>query len=267
MTAVSKVYEKLEQCFRPQECTDVFPIIGEQCHNTDEIGRVFTATFASDEVFAALDAQDAHDCLLFTHHPAPQRSDLNAPAPAIAQRHFDWMRQRRVNLFSYHIPLDRNSEWSPGTNLARAVGLTPYEEFYEQNGVRMGLLCRSTWTTLDELVNALARAVGHEVRTYPYGGPGLSEGRVAVMAGGASNRAIYSELREKGIQAFVTGVTNPAVSWVAGIHEEARQNGVSLVGGGHYSTEKFAPMAMVRFFENLGLPAQFIPETPNMAEL
>ena len=56
MTAVSKVYEKLEQCFRPQECTDVFPVIGEQCHNTDQIGRVFTATFASDEVFAALDA-------------------------------------------------------------------------------------------------------------------------------------------------------------------------------------------------------------------
>ena len=42
MIAVSKVYEKLEQCFRPQECTDVFPIIGEQCHNTDQIGRVFT---------------------------------------------------------------------------------------------------------------------------------------------------------------------------------------------------------------------------------
>ena len=267
MTAVSNVYAALEQCFRPQECTDVFPVIGEQCHNTDEIAQVFTATFASDEVFAALDALDAHDCLLFTHHPAPQRSDLNAPAPAIPGRHFDWMRQRRVNLFSYHIPRDRNSEWSPGTNLARAVGLTPYEEFYEQNGVRMGLLCRSGFASLDDLADALSRVVGHGVRVYPYGGQELRDGHVAVMAGGASNKAIYAELRDKGINAFVTGVTSPAVSWVAGIHTEARENGVSLVGGGHYSTEKFAPMAMVRFFENLGLPARFIPETPNMAEL
>lgn len=261
------VYDRLEQCFRPQECTDVFAKIGVQCHYADMLERAFTATFASDEVFAALEKAGAHDCLLFTHHPAPQRTDLNAPAPAIAQRHFDWMQANRVNLFSYHIPLDRNSEWSPGTNLARAVGLTPYEEFYEQNNVRMGLLCHSPFGTLDELAAALARAVGHEVRSYRYGGQALRDGRVAVMAGGASNRAVYGELREKGINAFVTGVTNMSVGWVAAIHEQAKQNGVSLVGGGHYSTEKFAPMTMVRFFEQLGLPAQFIPETPNMAEL
>ena len=42
---------------------------------------------------------------------------------------------------------------------------------------------------------------------------------------------------------------------------------VSLVGGTHYSTEKFALIAMTRFFEGLGLECTFLPETPNFEEL
>jgi hypothetical protein len=50
-------------------------------------------------------------------------------------------------------------------------------------------------------------------------------------------------------------------------HEEAQKNAVSLVGGTHYSTEKYAVMEMVKFFENLGLECEFLPETPNFEEL
>ena len=49
--------------------------------------------------------------------------------------------------------------------------------------------------------------------------------------------------------------------------EEAQKNAVSLVGGTHYSTEKYAVMEMVKFFENLGLECEFLPETPNFEEL
>ena len=62
-------------------------------------------------------------------------------------------------------------------------------------------------------------------------------------------------------------MTSPEIPWVARNHAAAKAAGVSLVGGTHYSTEKFAVMEMVKFFQNLGLEAEFLPETPNFAEL
>ncbi|MBR4860573.1 MAG: hypothetical protein IKU09_00055 [Firmicutes bacterium] len=38
-------------------------------------------------------------------------------------------------------------------------------------------------------------------------------------------------------------------------------------GGCHYSTEKYAPMAMVKFFEGLGMEAEFIEEAPHLSEM
>lgn len=261
------LYNALEQEFRPWECTEVFDTIGLQFHNTDQVNRVYTATFVSDEVMDQLEALDAADCLLFTHHPVPQRKDLTRNSPPPSPQTVRRLKERRISVFNYHIPLDRVSPWSPGTNLAKALGLTPYEEFYEQNLVNMGLLCHSPYSTLSQLTEAAEKAFGHPVKAYPYGGEQLLEGKVAIMGGGASNSAIYAELREKGINVFLTGMTAPHIPWAARNHEEARKNGVSLVGGTHYSTEKYALVEMVKFFEALGLESRFLPETPNFEEL
>jgi hypothetical protein len=39
------------------------------------------------------------------------------------------------------------------------------------------------------------------------------------------------------------------------------------LGGTHYSTEKFACMAMTKYFEKLGLPSEFIEDAPGLADL
>ena len=63
----STLYRWLEWTFQPQTCTEVFPVIGLQEDNTEEITRVYTATFASPEVFEQLERLDANTCMLFTH--------------------------------------------------------------------------------------------------------------------------------------------------------------------------------------------------------
>ena len=113
----------------------------------------------------------------------------------------------------------------------------------------------------------MERVVGHAVKLYRYGEVALSRGRFAIMAGGAKNTQIYEQLRDWGVNTFITGVTNPEVPWVDAIHKAAKANAVNLLGGTHYSTEKFAPMQMCRYFEAFGLPSEFLPETPRMTEL
>lgn len=265
--AAREIYAALEREFRPWECTEVFSTMGLQYDHTDRVNKVFTAAFVSDEVMDQMEARDAEHCLLFTHHPVPQKKDLTKDSPPPSPQLIERLKARGISVFNYHIPLDRVSPWSPGTNLAKALGLTPYEEFYQQNLVRMGLLCRSPYETLSQLSRAAERAFGHGVKVYPYGGEELKDGKVAIMGGGASNPNIYAELREKGINVFLTGMTSPNIPWVARNHEEARKNAVSLIGGTHYSTEKYAVMEMVKFFEGLGLECEFLPETPNFEEL
>ena len=265
--AAEALYLALEREFRPEECTEVFPVIGLQYHNTDAIEKVYTATFASHEVLDALEARGATDCMLFTHHPVPQKKDLFKPNPPIPESIVERLKQNRITLFSYHIPLDRNSEWSPGTNFAKHLGLHPFGEFFEQNKVRMGLLCNSGFSALKELCAAVESMVGHPIKVYPYGGETILGGKVAVMCGGADQPGIYPELREMGINTFITGIANPAIGWVNKNHEAAKAAGVTILGAGHYSTEKYAPMETVRFFESLGLAAEFIPETQIMEEM
>ena len=266
MTAQA-VYQALEAEFRPWECTEVFDTIGLQFHNTDTIRKVYTATFASFEVMEELERRGETDCLLFTHHPVPQKEDMFRSYPPIPDELVEWLAKSRITLFTYHIPLDRVSPWSPGTNLAKAIGLTPYQSFYEQNQVKMGLLCHSPFTTVTEFAAAVEKTLEHPVKLYPYGDQQLQEGKVALMGGGASNPNIYAELREKGVNVFLTGMTNPVVPWIGRLHEAAKAAGVSLLGGTHYSTEKYAPMEMVKFFRGLGLEAEFLPETPKPEEL
>ena len=204
-----EIYAALEREFRPWECTEVFSTMGLQFDNTDVVHKVYTATFVSREVLEVMEGRGDTHCLLFTHHPVSQKEDLMHDSPPVAQDIVERLKARNISVFNYHIPLDRVSPWSPGTNLAKALGVTPYEEFYEQNQVRMGLLCHTPFTTVSQFAQRVREVLGHEIRVYPYGDEQLMGGNIALMGGGASNPNIYAELREKGINLFLTGITWP----------------------------------------------------------
>ncbi|MBR5537978.1 MAG: Nif3-like dinuclear metal center hexameric protein [Clostridia bacterium] len=268
MTLPAKeIYAALEREFRPWECTEVFSTMGLQFDNTDVVNKVYTAAFVSHEVMDQIESRGDTHCLLFTHHPVPQKKDLTKDSPPPDDRLVERLRQSCISVFNYHIPLDRVSPWSPGTNLAKAMGLTPYEEFYEQNLVKMGLLCRTPFATQTEFARAAEQVLGHRVKLYAYGEDALPGGRIALMGGGASNPDIYAELRDKGINLFFTGMSAPHIPFCARNHAAAKAAGVSILGGTHYSTEKYAVMEMVKFFRGLGLDSEFLPETPNFEEL
>ena len=262
-----ELYEALEEEFRPWECTEVFPKKGLQFHHTDWIEKVYTSTFVGEEVLDQLKQKNARRCMLFTHHPVPQRSAPWEKPPAIPQEHLAFLQEQEITLFSYHIPLDRNGPYSPGASLAKALGGEIEGEFYQQNQVLMGVLCRFPSTRRSDLCEALEKTLGNPIACYPYGPEELSGGRFAIMAGGAKDNQIYRQLRGWGVDAFITGVTNRQVPWVEENHRAAMENQVSLIGGTHCATEKFAPMAMVQFFCGLGLEAEFLSETPHLNEL
>ena len=50
-------------------------------------------------------------------------------------------------------------------------------------------------------------------------------------------------------------------------HEIAQENQINLLGGTHYSTEKFACIEMIQFFAKFGLPTEFVEDEPVLEDL
>lgn len=262
-----KIYRILEEFFKPCECTDIFDKIGIQYHNTDTVTKVYTSTFASRKAIETVLSKNEKNIMLFTHHPVPPKLDENLPYPDIPKDLIREMQKNKVSLFSYHIPLDRHNPYSPSNTFAIEMGLTPYDTFYLQNGVSMGELCNSNYININEIEDKMETLLGHTVNLYKYGTEFIQNGRVAVMSGCAKNPLIYSYLKDIGINVFLTGVTNQDITWVPLIHENAKENGINIIGGTHYSTEKFAAVKMTKFFERLGIQSEFIEESPNLGDI
>jgi putative NIF3 family GTP cyclohydrolase 1 type 2 len=77
---------------------------------------------------------------------------------------------------------------------------------------------------------------------------------------------MFEETVKKGINTFITGVSRHD-HFHEGEHSSARDLKLNLLGGTHYSTEKFACIALCEYFRKIGLPAEFIPDEPGMDDL
>ena len=63
------------------------------------------------------------------------------------------------------------------------------------------------------------------------------------------------------IKTLITGVTLKNNYSIA-IHDLEEKNQINIIGGTHYSSEKFACIAMCKYFSKVCLPAEFIEDDP-----
>ena len=51
------------------------------------------------------------------------------------------------------------------------------------------------------------------------------------------------------------------------MHEFEKENKINIIGGTHYSTEKFACIALSEYFEKIGLTCEFIEDHPILEDI
>jgi putative NIF3 family GTP cyclohydrolase 1 type 2 len=277
------LYKRLDTDFHLSECRDEWEDYGEArfvapqfrrrlmgvfLDNAREVDRVYTAVFPSPAVLEKLYAADASGALLLTHHAMTWDIRL-APAvfSAISSDDMEMLRRRRIAVYVLHIPLDRNGPYSTSVTLASALGLEVAEDLdFEYCGVKPGVICKASVETVDELSARFSEVLGHRTSVYPYGEGAIRGGLVAVVAGGGNDPEAIECAADRGLNTYLTGITaRNDVSRPA--HALAAELGVSLLGGTHYSTEKFACFALCRYFQELGLEAEFVHDVPVMEDL
>ncbi|MFW9813004.1 MAG: Nif3-like dinuclear metal center hexameric protein [Candidatus Thorarchaeota archaeon] len=234
--------------------------------NTKEIQKVYTAVFPDEPVLDNLIATDERDILLFTHHAAIWDSNMEGfPFRGIPDEYKEKMREHAISLYSIHIPLDKNGPYSTATSLTRAIGVEPEREFFEYEGVMAGIIGTTDCKTVSEMAKVVRDAVGHKVKTWEYGSSKIPNQKVAVIGGGGNFPEIAEELAATDVKMYVTGVTKKNPAWEPSFrfHEICDEHKINVVAGTHYSTEKFACIAMLKFFDSHGMSSEFVDGKPN----
>lgn len=232
--------------------------MGLVCDFAEDINKVFTAVFASEESMKKLIDMNVTDAMLFVHHPAGWDLTHESIFIPMSKELLQEFKQRRISIYNLHVPLDDEGPYSTSVTLAKTLGITPYKSFGPYHGALAGVF-GTTNNSLIQLRERYSEEVGHETSLYSYGSEKIQ--KVAVVAGGGNDVEFLTLMAKEGVDAFVTGITVKN-DHSAKAHEFAKDNKISLLGGTHYSSEKFACIAMCDYFKKLGLDAEFVSETP-----
>ncbi len=237
--------------------------------NVTEIKKVYTAVFPSERVLNRIMSSRERDVLLFTHHPMIwDHSTGGFPFRNIPSEYLERLREQAIAHYCIHVPLDRNGPYSTTVSLARMVGIEPEIEFFDYHGVKVGIIGRTEYKTVSEIAGKVENLVDHRLKVWNYGAPEITNQEVALVAGGGNYPEIAEELVETETRTYITGVTKKVPSYEPSLrfHQICEENRINVIAATHYSTEKWACIAVLKFFERVGLPSEFVEDIPSFQD-
>lgn len=241
--------------------------MGLVCNFATEINKIYTAVFPSQNVMQKTLDDGDQDAMLFVHHPSIW--DIRK-APEVFQQMdtklLQQFRDRRISIYNLHVPLDNYGEYSTSVTLAKALGVKPEKPFAPYFGSLCGVFGKTDLTTIQDLRKRFEEAVGHNVSLYNYGNGKIKDRTVAVIAGGGNDVDMLKEIAKAGVNTFVTGITVKN-DHSRKAHDFAEKHKINILGGTHYSTERFACIKMCNYFKKIRLPSEFIEDKPVMEDM
>lgn len=241
--------------------------MGLVCDFAKEINKVYTAVFPSDEVMQRILRDKIQDAMLFVHHPATWNI-RKAPTTwqQMNRQLLQQFKEKKISIYNLHVPLDNYGDYSTGVSLAKVLSIKPKKPFAPYFGSLCGVFGRTQFDLVEDLKEKFEEAVNHKVKLYAYGDDKIRNKEVAVVAGGGDDLEILQEILKAGINTFITGLSIKN-DYSKKAHEFAEKNKINILGGTHYSTEKFACISLVDYFKKLGLESEFIPDAPVLEDM
>ena len=240
--------------------------MGLVCDYAKEINRVYTAVFPTNDIMKKVLDKKEENVMLFVHHPAQWDLSKKEIWPQMDTKLLDKFRKKGISIYNLHVPLDNYGKYSTSVSLSKALDIKPVKKFSEYHGGYAGVFGKTECVDVYQLSKKFDRALGHKTKLYLYGDWEIKNKKVGVVAGGGNSVDVLQEIADDHINVLVTGLTK-LNDYSKQAHDFAKKNKINILGGTHYSTEKFACIAMVDYFKKLGLKAEFLDGKPGMADL
>ena len=179
------------------------------------------------------------------------------------------LKERDISYYAIHVPLDQNGPYGTTASLARALEIETEREFFEYFGAMVGIIGKTECKSVFEMSGKVKDTVGHLLKIWSYGDPKIANQKVALVAGGGNDPDLALEIAETDVRTYITGVTRKSPDWEPSLkfHEICQEHRINVIAATHYSTEKFACIAVQKFFETLGVPSEFVEDEPSFYDL
>lgn len=240
--------------------------MGLMCDFAEEIDKVYTAVFLSDKVLSEVLSDNVTNAMIFSHHPTNWDIEYHNGNYAATEKYIAMLRDRNISIYVLHHPLDNYGEYSTCKTLADSMNLKIERPAFLYCGAWCGVIGTADCMTVGELHDRYSKAMGHETSLYQYGNENIQGAGIAVCPGGGNASFVINEMLNNDIRILITGVTI-VNDHSKEVHKLEKESGINVLGGTHYSTEKFAPMKMCKYFEDLGLPSEFVEDDPKLYDL
>ena len=241
--------------------------MGLVCDFTKDINKVYTAVFPSNKVMKKILDDKTENAMLFVHHPSIW--DITKAPEIFHQMNRDLLQKfkdRKISIYNLHVPLDNFGEYSTSVSLTKALGLKIEKPFAPYFGVLCGVIGKTNITNVQELRKKFEDIVEHKVSLYNYGDNEIKDKKIAIIAGGGNKIDFLENIAKLNINTFITGVSIKN-DHSKKAHDFAKKHKINVLGGTHYSSEKFACISMVNYFKKLGLESEFIEDKPLMEDI
>lgn len=193
---------------------------GLQVEGREEIEKIATGVSLNVQLLERAAAVDADTIIV--HHGLLWDKESHVVKGSFKKR-LKLLLQNDMNLFAYHLPLDKHPVVGNNAMAANAFGLKEIKSF-GQVGVQGAIeLCG-----FEELLHKIQQFYQTDPLVFPFGPSKIN--RIAISSG-ASQRDITLAI-ESGLDAFITGEVSEAVMHLA------REGHIHFFAAGHYATEK-----------------------------
>jgi putative NIF3 family GTP cyclohydrolase 1 type 2 len=240
--------------------------MGLMCDFTDSIDKVYTSVFLSDKVLSKVLSDNITHAMIFSHHPTNWDIEYHGGNYAATEEYIAALRDKNISIYVLHHPLDNYGEYSTCKTLADSINLKIERPAFNYCGAWCGVIGTADCDNIGKLHDRFTDATGHKTSLYQYGDEKIHGKKIAVCPGGGNATFVVNEMLENGIQILITGVTI-LNDYSKEVHKLEKENGINVLGGTHYSTEKFAPIKICRYFKELGLHSEFIDDEPKLYDL
>ena len=240
--------------------------MGPMCDFTNEIEKVYTAVFLSEKVLSKILHDGISNAMLFSHHPTNWDIKHHDGNYAAEEKYIAMLKEKNISVYILHHPLDNFGKYSTCGTLAGKLKMHIDRSAFLYYGAMCGVIGTISCKTTSELHERFSRTLGHKTSLYSYGNECIEVEKIALCPGGGNAMFTVNEMLSNNIRTLITGITI-VNDHSRETHKIEKENRINVLGGTHYSTEKFAPMEMCAYFSGLGLPSEFIDDEPDLYDL
>jgi len=233
--------------------------------NAQEIQKVYTMTFPETNKIDQIINNGEQNVLIFSHHAQSWISEERNGEPLITMENLSLetlkkMNEQNISLYSIHIPLDNYNDISTGKCFAEALNMQIEKGCCLYLKALTGVIGKVQEKNVTDFQKRIENVIGHKSKIYAYGSDEIQNSNVGIVTGWGLDLEVLEEMHEAGINTFLTGFTRklPLNKNIMSAHQFADKNKINLIGATHYSSEKFACIAMVEYFKRLGIKSEFI---------